>query len=148
MKKLAILLVLMAALLVAGQARAVDLPKLEGTWSGPAAGIRPDGTVENLTLTMTVAGQVGQLFAGSMMVDRLDAEGKAIDQESLLFTGHISTVNEISMTLIPTPGLANPQVPAAAAVMHGILSETGINAVWENLTFGNTGWATLRKQVP
>ena len=148
MKKLGILLVLVAALLVVGQAWAADLPILGGTWRGPGGGIRPDGNVENLTLTMTVSNQVGQLFSGSLLVAILDADGKVIEQESLLFSAYISADNRIAMTLIPKQAPPNPQRAPAAAVMHGTWSETGINAVWENLTFGNTGWATLKKQVP
>jgi len=121
---------------------------LEGAWSGAGEGIRPDGSMESLALTMTVVKQVGQLFAGTLVVARLDPEGNVMEQESLLFTGHLSADNRLSLTLIPQPGAEEPPQAPAAAVMNGTLAGQTLTGTWENLTFGNTGWAALKKQVP
>ncbi len=126
------------------------LPVLEGTWSGTGEGIRMDGTTEKLNLVMVVDRQMGQLFIGGMEVDRLDAEGKVVDQEKLLFTGHLSGDLRLTMTLTPWPPPgAEPSGPASTvALFNGAWAADTITGVWENLTFGNTGWATLKKQTP
>ena len=151
MKNLAVMAVLILALLGSAQAQTqTPLPNLEGAWSGQGEGIRTDGSMEGLNLNMIIDRQVGQLFIGGMQVDRLDAEGKVVDQEKLLFTGHITGDMRISMTLTPWPPPSEePLGPApTAALMNGTWSADTITGVWENLTFGNTGWATLKKQAP
>jgi len=153
MKTLLVLLLLILALLGSVQAQTqspspTPFPNLEGTWTGTGEGIRMDGSTEKLNLNMVVDRQVGQLFVGALQVDQLGAEGQVVNQEKLLFTGHLAGDLRIAMTLTPWPPPSEePAGPApTTALMNGTWAADTISGVWENLTFGNTGWATLKKQ--
>ena len=89
MKKNSFTMAVMILLLIAASTAEAAVPKLVGTWTGTGKAVSLEHGYYNLTYTVSVAGQSGNLFRGSIKI--VTPEG-TVNQK---FTGYIKADNLI-----------------------------------------------------
>ena len=142
MKKNSMVMAVPILLLIAAGAAEAAIPSLIGTWSGSGKGVSLENGYYNLTYTVTITSQSGNLFRGSIKI--LTPKGTATQK----FTGYITTANLIYANYRDSGGRL-----ATEALSFGKYIPTSATQPkpkyeghWENLDNQDTGTMVLVKK--